>query len=106
MGTGHPDTSSWEFKTNILRDTYSSLVGHPPLAAYLALAQNEPVAKVRAQLIRVSGAQRQLRSRVSIPSELLLNAAMPVLQKMIQPAGPPPPREGDEPRFNARQHED
>jgi len=34
----------------------------------MALALNEPAAKIRAQLLR----------------------------KMIQPAGPPPPREGDE----------
>ncbi|KAL8285330.1 hypothetical protein RB597_002423 [Gaeumannomyces tritici] len=45
IGTGHPDTTSWEWKTNIHRDTYSSIAGHPPLAAYMALAQNEPVAK-------------------------------------------------------------
>ncbi|GAW26974.1 putative splicing factor 3B subunit 5 [Rosellinia necatrix] len=68
IGTGHPDTTSWEWRTNISRDTYSSLVGHPPQLAYISLAQNEPAAKVRAQLIR----------------------------KMIQPSGPPPPREGEE----------
>ncbi|KAI0547541.1 splicing factor 3B subunit 5/RDS3 complex subunit 10 [Xylaria curta] len=68
IGTGHPDTTSWEWRTNIARDTYSSLVGHPPQLAYISLAQNEPAAKVRAQLIR----------------------------KMIQPCGPPPPREGEE----------
>ncbi|KAK3941916.1 splicing factor 3B subunit 5/RDS3 complex subunit 10 [Diplogelasinospora grovesii] len=65
IGTGHPDTTSWEWKTNIHRDTYASLVGHPPLLSYIALAQNEPTTKVRAQLIR----------------------------KMLQPVGPPPPRE-------------
>jgi splicing factor 3B subunit 5 len=53
IGTGHPDTTSWEWKTNIHRDTYASMVGHPPLLSYMALAQNEPVAKIRAQLIRV-----------------------------------------------------
>ncbi|KAK3695434.1 splicing factor 3B subunit 5/RDS3 complex subunit 10, partial [Podospora appendiculata] len=68
IGTGHPDTTSWEWKTNIHRDTSASIVGHPPLLAYIALAQNEPAAKVRARLIR----------------------------QMLQPVGPPPPREGDE----------
>jgi len=53
IGTGHPDTTSWEWKTNIYRDTNSSIVGHPPLLAYHALAENEPAAKVRARLIRV-----------------------------------------------------
>ncbi|KAG7291587.1 hypothetical protein NEMBOFW57_001606 [Staphylotrichum longicolle] len=52
VGTGHPDTTSWEWKTNIHRDTYSSIAGHPPLLSYIALAENEPVAKVRVQMIR------------------------------------------------------
>ncbi|KAI0894473.1 splicing factor 3B, subunit 5 [Annulohypoxylon nitens] len=69
VGTGHPDTTSWEWRTNVARDTYSSFVGHPPQLAYISLAQNEPAAKVRAQLLR----------------------------KMIQPCGTPPPREGEEP---------
>ncbi|KUI61270.1 hypothetical protein VP1G_08449 [Cytospora mali] len=67
VGTGHPDTTSWEWKTNIHRDTKASIVGHTPLLAYMSLAQNEPMAKVRAQLIR----------------------------QMVQPVGPPPPREDE-----------
>ncbi|RCI09749.1 hypothetical protein L249_3930 [Ophiocordyceps polyrhachis-furcata BCC 54312] len=65
VGTGHPDTTSWEWKTNIQRDTFSSIVGHRPLLTLVALAENEPISKVRTNLIR----------------------------KMIQPCGPPPPRE-------------
>ncbi|KND88017.1 Uncharacterized protein TOPH_07282 [Tolypocladium ophioglossoides CBS 100239] len=53
VGTGHPDTTSWEWKTNIQRDTFSSIVGHRPLLAYVALAENEPIATTRARLIRV-----------------------------------------------------
>ncbi|KAK1758455.1 splicing factor 3B subunit 5 [Echria macrotheca] len=68
IGTGHPDTTSWEWKTNIHRDTYSSIVGHPSLLSYMALAQNEPAVKLRAELIR----------------------------KMLQPIGPPPSKEDDE----------
>ncbi|KAK9777360.1 putative Splicing factor 3B subunit 10-domain-containing protein [Seiridium cardinale] len=45
IGTGHPDTSSWEWRTNIARDTYSSIVGHPPMLAYHSLAMGEPSAK-------------------------------------------------------------
>ncbi|CRK17198.1 Splicing factor 3B subunit 5 like protein [Verticillium longisporum] len=67
IGTGHPDTTSWEWKTNIHRDTYASIVGHPPMLAYIALAENEPVHLVRARLIR----------------------------KMLQPAGPPPQRDNE-----------
>ncbi|KAK6839590.1 hypothetical protein PG990_011206 [Apiospora arundinis] len=68
VGTGHPDTTSWEWRTNIARDTYSSIVGHPSQLAYMSLALNEPAAKLRAQLLR----------------------------KMVQPCGPPPPREDQE----------
>ncbi|PON29207.1 hypothetical protein TGAM01_v202315, partial [Trichoderma gamsii] len=53
IGTGHPDTSSWEWRTNIHRDTYASIVGHRPLLSYISLAENEPLTKTRAQLIRV-----------------------------------------------------
>ncbi|KOS17592.1 Uncharacterized protein ESCO_003288 [Escovopsis weberi] len=52
IGTGHPDISSWEWRTNIQRDTYSSIVGHRPLLSYIALAENEPLVKLRAQYIR------------------------------------------------------
>ncbi|KEZ43055.1 hypothetical protein SAPIO_CDS5134 [Scedosporium apiospermum] len=69
VGTGHPDTSSWEWRTNIHRDTLSSIVGHPPLINYIATAENEPIQIVRARLIR----------------------------QMLQPCGPPPPREEDIP---------
>ena len=53
IGTGHPDTTSWEWRTNIQRDTYASIAGHRPLLAYVALAENEPIVKVRARMIRV-----------------------------------------------------
>ncbi|TLD32992.1 hypothetical protein PspLS_01371 [Pyricularia sp. CBS 133598] len=80
IGTGHPDTTSWEWKTNIQRDTYSSIAGHPPLVAYISLAENEPVAKTRAQMIRIGCLADSVKLR----------------KKMIQPCGPPPAREGDE----------
>lgn len=76
VGTGHPDTTSWEWKTNIHRDTKASIVGHAPLLAYMSLAQNEPMAKMRAQLIR----------------------------QMVQPVGPPPPREDEMLALPASQH--
>ncbi|KAH6888153.1 splicing factor 3B subunit 10-domain-containing protein [Thelonectria olida] len=52
IGTGHPDTPSWEWRVNVQRDTYSSIAGHRPLLSYIALAENEPIAKVRAQMLR------------------------------------------------------
>ncbi|KAK4155171.1 splicing factor 3B subunit 5/RDS3 complex subunit 10 [Chaetomidium leptoderma] len=89
IGTGHPDTTSWEWKTNIHRDTYSSIAGHPPLLSYLALAENEPVAKVRIQMIRVCSCSYPCLRRL----------------KMLQPAGAPPPREGEEVLVAPRQEE-
>lgn len=53
IGTGHPDTTSWEWRTNIQRDTYASIAGHRPLLSYVALAENEPIVKVRARMIQV-----------------------------------------------------
>lgn len=53
IGTGHPDTTSWEWRTNVHRDTYTSIVGHRPLLSYVSLAENEPLNKTRAKLIRV-----------------------------------------------------
>ncbi|KAK5193778.1 hypothetical protein LTR99_005993 [Exophiala xenobiotica] len=37
VGTGHADTSTYEWKNNIVRDSYASYIGHPPLLAYMAL---------------------------------------------------------------------
>ncbi len=53
VGTGHADVSSWEWRTNIYRDTYASIVGHAPLVSWIALAENEPSSKVRFALIQV-----------------------------------------------------
>ncbi|EFX03184.1 splicing factor 3b subunit 5/rds3 complex subunit 10 [Grosmannia clavigera kw1407] len=55
IGTGHPDTTSWEWKSNIMRDTYSSMVGHQPMLSFLSLAQNEPATKTRLKLLKPCG---------------------------------------------------
>ncbi|KAK6539646.1 hypothetical protein TWF694_009852 [Orbilia ellipsospora] len=65
VGTGHADTTKFEWTSNIQRDSYASYVGHPPLLSYMALGLNEPAAKLRTHLI----------------------------EKMIQPVGPPPEKE-------------
>ncbi|KAF2503325.1 splicing factor 3B, subunit 5 [Lophium mytilinum] len=62
VGTGHADTTKFEWTSNIARDTYSSYVGHPPVLQYLSLGLGQPREKVRAQMI----------------------------DKMIQPVGKPP----------------
>ncbi|KAK4946401.1 hypothetical protein LTR10_014599 [Elasticomyces elasticus] len=47
VGTGHADTSAYEWKNNIVRDSYASYVGHPPLLAYMALGMGESKEVVR-----------------------------------------------------------
>ena len=51
VGTGHADTTRHEWTNNIVRDSYASYIGHPPLVAYMALGMGEPKEKVRGQLI-------------------------------------------------------
>ncbi|KAF2433233.1 splicing factor 3B, subunit 5 [Tothia fuscella] len=62
IGTGHADTSKFEWTSNIARDSYSSYVGHPPMLQYMAVGLGEPREAVRASMI----------------------------EKMIQPVGKPP----------------
>ncbi|BBH01989.1 Splicing factor 3B subunit 5/RDS3 complex subunit 10, partial [Prunus dulcis] len=41
VGTGHADLNRYEWAVNIQRDSYASYVGHYPILAYFALAENE-----------------------------------------------------------------
>ena len=59
VGTGHADTTKYEWAANIHRDSYASYVGHPPLLSYMALGMGEPREKVRAQMIEVRGTARR-----------------------------------------------
>ena len=54
VGTGHADTTKFEWTSNIQRDSYASYVGHPPLLSYMAIGMGECREKVRAQMIEVS----------------------------------------------------
>ncbi len=54
IGTGHLDMLSWEWKTDIHCDMNASIVGHPLIISYITLAQNEPSAKIRANLAQAS----------------------------------------------------
>ncbi|KAG0079419.1 hypothetical protein BGZ90_002679 [Linnemannia elongata] len=64
VGTGHADTSKYEWGVNQARDTYASYVGHYPMMSYFALAENESIARVKFN----------------------------ITEKMVQPCGPPPER--------------
>mmetsp|Transcript_5542 Transcript_5542/g.7091 ORF Transcript_5542/g.7091 Transcript_5542/m.7091 type:complete len:86 (-) Transcript_5542:1465-1722(-) len=65
IGTGHADITKHEWITNQHRDTYASHVGHYDQLSYYAVAQNESIARVRAQF----------------------------LEKIYQPCGVPPTKE-------------
>ncbi|KAA6383468.1 MAG: putative splicing factor 3B subunit 5 [Streblomastix strix] len=64
VGTGTPDTTMYEFATNQHRDTCASLLGHNHMLVMLAMAENESIGRVKYNL----------------------------LERMIQPCGPPPPK--------------
>ncbi len=68
----HPPTPTLptpsEWLTNQHRDTYATHLGHHDQLAYIAVAQNDAVGRVRYQL----------------------------LEKMLQPCGPPPAAKDDE----------
>ncbi|KAG8733202.1 hypothetical protein FRC11_007990 [Ceratobasidium sp. 423] len=66
-GTGHADITKYEWLTHQHRDTSASIVGHPPLATYLSIADGEATGRVRFEMI----------------------------ERMLQPCGPPPPKDDD-----------
>ncbi|KAI9747506.1 MAG: hypothetical protein M1815_004143 [Lichina confinis] len=63
VGTGHADTTKFEWTSNIHRDSYASYIGHPPLLEYMAIGLNEPKEKLRARMIEEIAMDESLRSR-------------------------------------------
>ncbi|KAK2921714.1 hypothetical protein Q8A73_001199 [Channa argus] len=51
IGTGHADTSKWEWLVNQHRDSYCSYMGHFDLLNYFSVAENESKARVRFNLM-------------------------------------------------------
>jgi splicing factor 3B subunit 5 len=51
VGCGHPDTSKWEFATNIQRDSLASHVGHYSRLAFMANVENESIARTRIKFL-------------------------------------------------------
>ena len=47
QGTGHADTSKHEWVSNMQRDTLASHVSHHSRLMFMAVAENEPIARVR-----------------------------------------------------------
>mmetsp|Transcript_51041 Transcript_51041/g.101559 ORF Transcript_51041/g.101559 Transcript_51041/m.101559 type:complete len:88 (-) Transcript_51041:266-529(-) len=67
VGTGHADTTKYEWGVNQHRDSLALYVGFDSLSQYIGIAENESIGRVKFNC----------------------------LQKMIQPCGPPPPKEED-----------
>ncbi|KAF8559940.1 splicing factor 3B, subunit 5 [Imleria badia] len=66
-GTGHADLTKYDWVTHQHRDTLSSIVGHPPLTSYLALADGEAIGRLKFEMT----------------------------ERMLQPCGPPPRKDED-----------
>ncbi|XP_020240717.1 uncharacterized protein At4g14342-like isoform X6 [Asparagus officinalis] len=83
VGTGHADMSRFDWAVNIQRDSYASYVGHYPLLAYFAVAENESIG----------------REHYNFMQKMLLPCGLPPEreedQKMLLPCGLPPEREED-----------
>ncbi len=65
VGTGHADTTKYDWAANVHRDSYASYVGHPPLLAYMSVGMGECRERVRGLMI----------------------------ERMVRPGGRPPERE-------------
>jgi len=52
-GTGHADLTKWEWATHQHRDTLSSIVGHPALTSFVALADNESIGRIKFEMTEV-----------------------------------------------------
>eukprot|EP01086_Lenisia_limosa_P014657 TRINITY_DN45714_c0_g1_i1.p1 TRINITY_DN45714_c0_g1~~TRINITY_DN45714_c0_g1_i1.p1 ORF type:complete len:100 (+),score=16.65 TRINITY_DN45714_c0_g1_i1:31-300(+) len=51
VGTGHPETTQYEWMVNVHRDSLASFVGHPNLLSYFAIAQNVSSGRARAEMM-------------------------------------------------------
>jgi splicing factor 3B subunit 5 len=54
VGTGHADVNRFEWAVNIQRDSYASYVGHYPILAYFAIAENESIGRERYNFMQVN----------------------------------------------------
>ena len=68
IGTGHADTTKWEWMVNQHRDSICSYLGHYDMLNYFGIVENESKARVRYNL----------------------------LEKMLQPCGPPTEKPAEE----------
>ncbi|KAG6764570.1 hypothetical protein POTOM_032044 [Populus tomentosa] len=64
VGTGHADLNRFEWAVNIQRDSYASYIGHYPMLAYFALAENESIGRERYNFMQDIGDDLHVRSKL------------------------------------------
>lgn len=75
-----------EWLTHQHRDTCASIVGHPTLASYLAIADGESIGRVRFEMTEVDCSSSENVSTAEFSCIFLS-------QRMLQPCGPPPKKD-------------
>lgn len=50
-GTGHPDTTKWEYGTNLRRDALSSHISHYSRMMYFSAIENESISRLRNRML-------------------------------------------------------
>lgn len=78
-----PPYSEW--LTHQHRDTLSSIVGHPSLLSYLAIADGEATGRIKFEMTEVP--------RFDFYTETYADGRK--TKRMLQPCGPPPPKDDD-----------
>eukprot|EP00753_Platysulcus_tardus_P005429 PLAT13310.1.p3 GENE.PLAT13310.1~~PLAT13310.1.p3 ORF type:complete len:100 (-),score=21.54 PLAT13310.1:548-808(-) len=68
VGTGHADTTKFEWALNVHRDSTASHIGHHDVLTYMAVAEGESIGRTRYEM----------------------------LERMLQPCGVPPAKEEDD----------
>mmetsp|Transcript_5134 Transcript_5134/g.6530 ORF Transcript_5134/g.6530 Transcript_5134/m.6530 type:complete len:103 (-) Transcript_5134:261-569(-) len=52
VGTGHADTTKFEWMCNQRRDSYASYLGHESMLHYFSVAKNESVGRTRLEFLQ------------------------------------------------------
>uniref|UniRef100_A0A0E0I9M4 Splicing factor subunit n=1 Tax=Oryza nivara TaxID=4536 RepID=A0A0E0I9M4_ORYNI len=73
VGTGHADLNRFEWALNIQRDSYASYIGHYPVLAYFAIAENESIGRERYNFMQLY--RKCCFLVVSLPRETKINVA-------------------------------
>ena len=89
IGTGHADTSKWEWLVNQHRDSYCSYMGHFDLLNYFSVAENESKARVRFNLMEKM-LQFDPRKRIDVVQALKHPWLAQLHDESAEPSAPGP----------------